>query len=170
MSQVNYTYPKDDTEFLRCVQFVLEQECRRRKDGTLDDGYVNDPNDPGGETKYGISKKAYPQLDIKNLTLEDALALYYRDYWYLAKSCGFPLDVCALDCAVNEGTKIAQQFLQVSNKDYELYIQQRMEHYLALLHGKMASNPNRMVYQRSWFQRLNNLKKFIDTELAKNAE
>ena len=28
-------------------------------------GYVNDPADPGGETKYGISKKAYPTVDIK---------------------------------------------------------------------------------------------------------
>ena len=25
-------------------------------------GYVNDPNDPGGETNFGISKKAYPNL------------------------------------------------------------------------------------------------------------
>ena len=35
-------------------------------------GYVNDPDDPGGETKYGISKKAYPKIDIKNLTKEEA--------------------------------------------------------------------------------------------------
>jgi len=26
-------------------------------------GYANDPRDPGGETKYGISKRAYPALD-----------------------------------------------------------------------------------------------------------
>ena len=170
MSQVNYVMPEGDTEFQRCITFVLEQECRRRKDGTLDDGYVNDPHDPGGETKYGISKRAYPKLDIKNLTLEDALALYYRDYWYLAKSSGFPLDVCVLDCAVNEGTKIATQFLQVSSGDYQVYIQQRMEHYNALLHGKFLNNPNRLVYQKSWYTRLNNLKKFIDVELAKTVD
>ena len=28
-------------------------------------GYVNDPKDPGGETKYGISKRAHPDVDIK---------------------------------------------------------------------------------------------------------
>ena len=33
-------------------------------------GYVNDPDDRGGETKYGISKLSYPSLDIKNLTIE----------------------------------------------------------------------------------------------------
>ncbi len=39
-------------------------------------GLVNDPNDPGGETKYGISKRAYPELDIANLTLEQAKGIY----------------------------------------------------------------------------------------------
>ena len=44
-------------------------------------GYVNDPDDPGGETKFGISKRAYPQLDIKNLTEADAMEIFYRDYY-----------------------------------------------------------------------------------------
>ena len=44
-------------------------------------GYVNDPVDPGGETKYGISKKAYPDENIKDLTVERAKELYKRDYW-----------------------------------------------------------------------------------------
>ena len=44
-------------------------------------GYVNDPDDPGGETKYGISKRSNPDLDIKNLTEEDATAIYHLSYW-----------------------------------------------------------------------------------------
>ena len=44
-------------------------------------GYVNDARDPGGETKYGISKRAYPQVDIKALTLDAAKEIYKRDYW-----------------------------------------------------------------------------------------
>jgi len=39
-------------------------------------GYVNDPRDSGGETKFGISKKAYPNLDIKNLTQQQAGEIY----------------------------------------------------------------------------------------------
>ena len=35
-------------------------------------GYVNDPTDLGGETKYGITKRFYPDVDIKNLTEEEA--------------------------------------------------------------------------------------------------
>ncbi len=44
-------------------------------------GYVNNPVDPGGETKFGISKRSYPTLDIKNLTKDDAVNIYYNDYW-----------------------------------------------------------------------------------------
>ena len=31
-------------------------------------GYVRDKNDPGGETKYGISKRSYPNEDIRELS------------------------------------------------------------------------------------------------------
>ena len=44
-------------------------------------GYSNDPDDKGGETKYGISKRAYPYLNIKSLTEAQAKAIYKRDYW-----------------------------------------------------------------------------------------
>lgn len=47
----------------------------------LEGGYINDESDPGGETKYGISKRAYPLEDIQGLTIERAQALYYRDFW-----------------------------------------------------------------------------------------
>ncbi len=43
-------------------------------------GYSNDKNDPGGETKYGISKRSYPQLDIKNLTIQQAKEVYIKDF------------------------------------------------------------------------------------------
>jgi hypothetical protein len=47
----------------------------------LEGGYVNNPNDPGGETNFGISKRSYPDEDIKNLNLERAREIYYKDYW-----------------------------------------------------------------------------------------
>jgi len=47
----------------------------------LEGGYVNDKTDPGGETNWGISKRSYPDLDIKNLTKLQAKEIYQRDYW-----------------------------------------------------------------------------------------
>lgn len=47
----------------------------------VEGGYVNDPNDPGGETKYGISKRSYPHVDIKNLTEDDARKIFVEDYF-----------------------------------------------------------------------------------------
>jgi lysozyme family protein len=43
--------------------------------------YSNNSIDSGGETKYGISKRSYPDLDIKNLTLNCAKVIYKRDFW-----------------------------------------------------------------------------------------
>lgn len=44
-------------------------------------GYVNNAADPGGETKYGISKRRYPNVDIRDLTVQQAEDLYRRDFW-----------------------------------------------------------------------------------------
>jgi lysozyme family protein len=44
-------------------------------------GYTFDSSDPGGETKFGISKRSYPHLNIKSLTVIDATAIYLRDFW-----------------------------------------------------------------------------------------
>lgn len=77
-------------------------------------GYVNDPKDPGGETKFGISKRAYPQLDIKNLTLDAAKEIYKRDYWDRAQCDRLPpyLAYVLFDAAVNSGIGQAIRFLQ----------------------------------------------------------
>lgn len=69
-------------------------------------GYVNNPKDPGGETKYGISKRAYPGEDIKNLSIDRAKAIYYNDYWlknHLEKIADKEVAAALLDTVVNHG-------------------------------------------------------------------
>lgn len=77
-------------------------------------GYSNDPKDPGGETNWGISKRAYPNLDIKNLTQADAKIIYKRDYWDRAQCDVLPPYVAYVlfDAAVNSGIGQAIRFLQ----------------------------------------------------------
>lgn len=49
-------------------------------------GYSDDPVDPGGRTNYGISSKAHPEIkDVHDLTLEDAIQIYYKDYWVVGR-------------------------------------------------------------------------------------
>jgi lysozyme family protein len=82
----------------------------------VEGGYVNDPNDPGGETKYGISKRSYPTLDIKNLTLDDAEAIYLRDFWTRIAADKLPSSVAfqVFDFAVNSGIETAVRKLQAA--------------------------------------------------------
>jgi lysozyme family protein len=77
-------------------------------------GYVNDPDDPGGETKFGISKRAYPDIDIAALTLEQAKAIYHRDYWEPLGCNDLESDVAVklFDIGVNCGRKKASEILQ----------------------------------------------------------
>ena len=80
----------------------------------LEGGYVNDPNDPGGETKFGISKRAYPALDIVSLTAVDAKRVYRRDYWEFVSgdALPWPLSYFVFDAAVNQGVSPAIRMLQ----------------------------------------------------------
>jgi lysozyme family protein len=68
-------------------------------------GYVNDPNDPGGETKFGISKRSYPHVDIANLTWDGAAEIYLVDFWIPLRLDGKHDGVAwqLFDFAVNSG-------------------------------------------------------------------
>lgn len=78
-------------------------------------GYVNDPKDRGGETKYGISKKSYPHLDIETLTEEQAKEIYKRDYWDRYDYGRFFYQLVAekvFDYTVNMGGRQSHKLLQ----------------------------------------------------------
>ncbi len=75
-------------------------------------GYVNDPNDPGGETNWGISKRSYPSLDIKSLTREGAKAIYFRDFWECVQGVHSSIKFQVFDAAVNSGINAAIRMLQ----------------------------------------------------------
>jgi lysozyme family protein len=77
-------------------------------------GYVNDRRDPGGETKFGISKRSYPGEDIAGMTLERAKVIYRRDFWGPAGCDAVPDSVRfdLFDFAVNSGVRNAVRALQ----------------------------------------------------------
>ena len=90
--------------FEEIIEQVLEHEG----------GYVNDPKDLGGETKYGITKRFYPDVDIKNLTIEQAKEIYKKDYWDKNKVESLPQNLWHIyfDMCVNMGKRTAVKVLQ----------------------------------------------------------
>ena len=127
------------------VDFVLKWEG----------GYVNDPNDLGGETKYGISSRAYPYLDIKNLTIEDAKKIYYEDYWLKAgcDELAPPFDIIIFDTAVNMGRGMANKLLDECS-GWEDYLLRRLYTY-----SKFKQAPR---YFRGWANRVLSLWKMLE--------
>ena len=112
-------------------------------------GYVNNPADPGGETKYGISKRAYPAVDIANLTLDQAKAIYKRDYWDKMSLDAQPYDhaLCLFDCAVNQGVARATAISSGVTGAFVVNFQtERALHY--------ASLPTWPTFGRGWTRRL----------------
>ena len=92
------------THFDEIIEKVLEHEGK----------YVWDKDDLGGETNFGITKRFYPDVDIKNLTKEDAKQIYYDDYWLKNRVNKIPpkLKHIYFDMCINMGKRTAVKILQ----------------------------------------------------------
>jgi lysozyme family protein len=90
--------------FERAIANVLKNEG----------GLVENPSDPGGLTNFGISQRAYPNLDIRNLTIGQATQIYRTDYWGKIRGDELwePLAFVLLDFAANSGVSEATKALQ----------------------------------------------------------
>lgn len=115
-SQYPFSTKGFTAEFCHAVKFILTKEGALYPNGTPkpDLGYVNDPDDPGGETKGGISKRAFPSINIKALDLDRIVRLYYTNYWkpaYCQEWAG-PVALYQLDSAVQHGATTAIKLLQ----------------------------------------------------------
>jgi len=104
-------------KFEKAFKYVIQNEG----------DYVFDKNDPGGETKFGISKRSYPALNIKELTLEDAKEIYHRDFWQRGRFeeiCDDLVTTQVLDLSVNLGIRAAVIVLQRSLRSVRMNVQE----------------------------------------------
>jgi lysozyme family protein len=98
----------------------------------VEGGYVDHPTDPGGRTNWGISQRAYPQVDIVNLTRQDAVAIYERDYWTpIPEDLPDALRFMAFDAAVNHGLGRALGWLK-EHPTLESFTARRLRFYADL--------------------------------------
>ncbi len=77
-------------------------------------GLVDNPNDPGGLTQWGISKRSYPTVDIRALTRDQSKEIYFRDFWRRGSMDEYDPAIAfqAFDAAVNHGIETSVRLLQ----------------------------------------------------------
>lgn len=93
-------------QFKEIIDKVIESEGGSR--------ITKDPLDPGGTTRWGVSQRAYPDLDIESLTEREAKDIYYKDYWIPSKAEQIPAQLREIyfDMVVNFGKRGAVKVLQ----------------------------------------------------------
>lgn len=138
-----------NASFTKAVAFTLQWEG----------GYSHHPDDPGKETNFGISKKSYPHLDIANLTREQAVEIYRRDYW-TALGCDdlpYPLDVIVFDTGVNCGVSRARKWQEQTQGNSIALFMRRLEHYTYLV----RVNRKFVAFLAGWLNRMIDLYKLV---------
>ena len=139
----SFSDSKTNNDFEIAFEFVLKWE-----------GGYNESE----ESKYGITKMFYPNLDIKNLTVDNAKKIYYQDYW-LKAGCDkkiFPANIIIFDTAVNMGVNRAKK-IYAKSIDWQDYLFKRIEFYAGLKNNK--------YYLRGWVNRVIDLYKLINKDI-----
>ena len=128
-------------DFQTLVEGVLRREG----------GFVNNPNDRGGKTNFGISSRANPDIDVANLTREQAIRIYRERYWDPLRADQLPEDVreLAFDTAVHHGVGRARQWLRETNNNPQALLERRR----AALQAQ-GQQPGQEQFLRGWMNRL----------------
>jgi lysozyme family protein len=158
-------------EFNAAIGMILQHEG----------GYVNNPNDPGGETNYGISKRSYPGVNIRGLTPQIAAAIYQRDFWnplLLDEVNNQALATKILDTCVNLGKGAGVKYLQrallslgaavavdgamgpatiaaVNSVDPVALLAAYRQILVTFYEGLVAEKPRDSVFEQGWLNRAN---------------
>lgn len=117
-------------------------------------GYV--ANDAGaGPTKFGINKRANPDIDVKNLTKEKASNIYKKRYWDKIKGDDLSpaMQIIAMDAAVNQGVGWTRTALRKAKGDINKFAELRKKRY-----KNIAKNPTKRQYLTAWLNRVDRTK------------
>lgn len=101
----------------KAIEYVLKNEGL----------YSNDVDDKGKETKFGISKRSYPKLNIKNLSVQKAKEIYKKDFWENQNYKNIKnqdLAIKVFDLAVNVGTSRANKLIQRALRSVEKRVEE----------------------------------------------
>lgn len=136
--------------FLKMIPFLWEWEGTKFED---------DPDDPGGATKFGIDKRSHPDEDIRNLTEERAVAIYWKEYWqrYRCEDYSYPLGEIIFNCCVNAGWGRVQAIKATGADTAEKFLQEQEAFYRRLAEQR----PRSQKYLKGWLNRTAALRKYL---------
>lgn len=144
-------------------------------------GYVNIPEDRGGETKFGVAQRANPEISIRDLTWEGAKDVYFRKYW-LEGNCDQlspRLAIMHFDGCVNHGVNRANRFLQqavganpdgiigprtlaaINQEDPLAICATIADLRFAFYHRIVERNPSQQMFLRGWLARITEIRQYV---------
>ena len=150
---------ENDKYFFTALKNVLKSEGK----------YVNNPNDKGGPTNMGITQDTYDDFckrnglktkDVKNLSTNEAMQVYYKDYWVktgLDKEEDPIKALILFDTATLHGRGRTKEFYKKSNGDLNKFLDLREKHYIK----KVESDPTQKEFFNGWINRNNRLKEIL---------
>ena len=118
--------------------------------------YENDPDDAGGETKYGIDKRSHSHVNIRDLTAGEAASIYWTEYLNLhCDQYPPPMDWIFFNACVNCGIDRAVKLMRGSAANPAKFLDLQNMFYRTLAH----SRPSSMKYLKGWLARTEDLRK-----------
>jgi len=136
--------------FLRVMQFFFKWEG----------GYDDDPDDSGGETKFGIDKRSHPNLDIKNLTREQAIQIYWEDWLkYGCDQYPWPKGEVLFNTYENGGKGLVQKILKRLEPNWTA--DEFLDELEAFYHRHAAAAPKDKKCLQGWLNRTEDLRRLI---------
>ena len=118
--------------------------------------FENDPDDPGGATKFGIDQRSHPSVNIQDLTYNQAVSIYWDEY--LRNHCDqyhVPMDWVFFNCCVNCGGGRAQKLMRESNCNPSKFLDLQDQFY----EGLAQSRPSSRKFLKGWLARTADLRK-----------
>lgn len=146
--------PQDEYEWSNNSFFKSQLERVFAKEG----GRSNNANDRGGDTRFGISSKANPGVNLDTLTREGAGDIYYKKYYselesmYNDNKWGKGSLAFAFDSSVQHGSRMAKKWSELAKGDLQTMYEYRKNYYDAIV----ANDPSQKKWYNGWMNRLNN--------------
>lgn len=162
---------------------------KKSKSDRLATGYVNDPQDKGGKTAFGIAQTANPTVNIDTLTYQQAEQIYYKKYWDLGECDQMPylLNIIHFDAVVNHGARNSGKFIQralgflgtavdgdigpqtiktIMGKsktlaDIKTLCLLSLDQRERFFKAIVANNPSQLKFLNGWLNRINMLRKVV---------